>query len=153
MLQGVGNRRRARSWGHTASARASGHLSSPEPQPSPAPPHPLPRCRPRSRIFSLQPAAHHQPPSPESSSGEKEEERKGCSDNPKAFHLSSPQMYKPAQSSAPLPLSLAHNQMIAQGFSEKRREVSPLPIWEGASHYMQKEMHLFPEVAWGRKSS
>lgn len=47
--------------------------------------------------------------------------------------------------------------MITQGCAEKRHEAIgpalPLSVWEEASHYIQKEMHLFPEVAWGRKSS
>lgn len=122
--------------------------------------HPHPCCRHRSRISSLQPAAAgapslSSPPAsfPEDSSSRKGEERKGCNDNPQPFHLISPQIYQPAQLSASLPLSLAHNQMITQGFAEKRHEASPLPIWEGALHYTQEEMHLFPAVAWGRKSS
>lgn len=106
-------------------------------------------CSSQGPSFSSPPAS-----SPKDSSSRKGKERKRCNDKPKPFHLSSPQIYQPAQFSASLPLSLAHNQMITpQGFAQKRHEASPLPIWEGASHYTQKEMHLFPEAAWGRKSS
>lgn len=40
------------------------------------------------------------------------EKRKGCNNKPKPFHLGSPHIYRQAQFSAALPLSLAHNQMI-----------------------------------------
>ena len=84
-------------------------------------------------------------------------ERKGCNNNPKLFHLSSPHIYQQAQFSAALSLSLAHNQMIAQGSAEKGHEASeptsPPPVWEAASRYTEKNMHLFPEAVWGRKSS
>lgn len=58
--------------------------------------------------------------------------------NPKPSHLSSLSIYQQTKFSASLPLSLAHNQMIAQGFAVKREAVGPalpLSIWVGASHY------------------
>ena len=62
-------------------------------------------------------------------------ERKGCNNNPKPFHLSSLHIYQQAQFSVALSLSLAHNQMIAQGFAERKHEAaepaSPLPVWGG----------------------
>lgn len=74
-------------------------------------------------------------------------EGKGCNNNPKPFHLSSPHIYQQAQFSAALSLSLAHHQMIAQGFAERRHEAaepaSPLPVWgvggSGGRHIIQRK--------------
>lgn len=73
--------------------------------------------------------------------------RKGCNNNPKPFHLSSLHIYQQAQFSAALSLSLAHNQMIAQGFAERKHEAaepaSPLPVWgvggSGGHHIIRRK--------------
>ena len=74
-------------------------------------------------------------------------ERKGCNNNPKPFHLSSLHIYQQAQFSAALSLSLAHDQMITQGFAERKHEAtepaSPLPVWgvggSGGHHIIRRK--------------
>lgn len=139
---------------------ALAHLpSAPSCRAPSAPPPPALRMEKRTFISCLASAnatAPHPLPSPEDSSNRKGERKgRGCN-NPKPSHLSSPSIDQQTQFSASPPLFLAHNQTITQGFAEKRREAIgpalPLPVWEWASHYIQKGMHLFPEVAWGRQS-
>lgn len=163
VLHGIGSSRKegpCRS--HTAQARGLAPLpSSPSLQSSPAPTptlaagveaefHKLQQLWPIPRLpTSFLPQ--------KTAAAGRGRERKGCNNNPKNLFISAAPIFTSKLNSRQLSLSLAHNQMIAQDSAEKGCEAaepaSPPPVWEGASHYTEKEMHLFPEAVWGRKSS